>query len=120
MLTTVRLAPVDTNTFPTDAVITHTPLTGTMMFPEYGDVIDPLHVTKGFEGEHPMGEFVQDVTVSGIDWTYVANWPCIVLNFSEYAAPALSWPVFDVKAGTAQIKTMADKAITMRTINTSA
>src|SRR5712692_8453238 len=100
---TVKLALVSTYTLPTFAVITQTPLTGTMTFPEYGDVMDPLHVTKGFEGEHPMGEFVHDVTVSGMDWTYVANWPCIVLNFSEYAAPALSWPVLEVKAGTAQI-----------------
>src|SRR5712691_11221118 len=101
---TVKLALVSTYTLPTFAVITQTPLTGTMTFPEYGDAMEPLHVTKGFGGEHPNpdADAEHSVTVSGIDAAYVANWPRPVLNFSEYAAPALSRPVWDVKVGTTQ------------------
>ncbi len=95
---------------------------GTRTFPEYGDVMDPLHITNGFEGEHPNpdADAQHGVTVSGIDETYVANWPLTVVNFSEYAAPALSWPVWDVKVGTTQTKMMVDMIITITTINTSA
>ena len=66
---TVRFAPVSTYTLPTDAVIVHTPLTGTMTFPEYGDDMEPLQVTKGLEGEHPNpdADSEQSVTVSGIE-----------------------------------------------------
>jgi len=82
--------------------------------------MDPLHVTNGLEGEHPMGDAVQGSTGSGVRWTNVANWPLTVVNFSEYAAPALSWPVWDVKVGTTQTKMMVDMIITITTINTSA
>jgi hypothetical protein len=91
-----------------------------MTSPEYGDVMDPVHVTNGLEGEHPMGDAVHGSTVSGMDWTNVANWPLTVVNFSEYAAPALSWPVWDVKVGTTQTKMMVDMIITITTIITSA
>ena len=91
-----------------------------MTSPEYGDVMDPLHVTNGLEGEHPMGDAVQGSTGSGSDWTNVANWPLTVVNFSEYAAPALSWPVRDVKVDTTQTNMMVDMIITITTIITSA
>src|SRR2546425_12558767 len=96
------------------------PLIGTMTSPEYGDVMDPVHVTNGLEGEHPMGDAVHGSTVSGMDWTNVANWPLTVVNFSEYAAPALSWPVWDVNVGTTQTKMIVDMIITITTIITSA
>lgn len=46
VLTTVRFAPEDTNTFPTDAVITHTLLEGTKIFAEVGEVTgdEDVHV----------------------------------------------------------------------------
>jgi hypothetical protein len=114
--TTVKLAPDDTNTFPTDAVIKHTPFEGTKILAEVAKVTgdDDVHVWYGVHGGGLLS------TSSGIDWTNVANWPFIVLNFSEYPAPALSWPVLDVKVGPAQIKTIVDMIITMTTINTSA
>lgn len=113
---TVKVAPEDTNTFPTDAVITHTLLEGTRIFAAVGKVTgdDAVHV---WYGVHGGGVFLK---VSGIDWTNDANWPFIVLNFSEYPAPALSWPVLDVRVGPAQIITIVDMIITMITINTSA
>jgi hypothetical protein len=48
---------------------------GTWTFPEYGDVMDPLHVTNGAGAEHPNpdADAEHGVTVSGIDETYVAN-----------------------------------------------
>lgn len=83
---TIKLAPGETNTLPTDAVIEHAPLEGTKIFAEVGKVTgdDDVQVWYGVGGE---GLFL---TVSGMDWTNVANWPCMVLKFSEYAAPALS------------------------------
>jgi len=84
--TTVKLAPGETNTLPTDAMIEQALLEGTKIFAEVGKVTgdDDVQVWCG------VGEEGLFLTVSGMDWTNVANWPCMVLKFSEYAAPALS------------------------------
>src|SRR2546428_13769886 len=96
------------------------PLIGTMTSPEYGDVMDPVHVTNGLEGEHPMGDAVHGSTVSGLDWTNLANWPLTVVDFSEYAAPALSWLVWVGNVCATQTTMIVDMTITITSIITSA
>jgi len=75
--TTVKLAPGETNTLPTDAMIEQALLEGTKIFAEVGKVTgdDDVQVWCG------VGEEGLFLTVSGMDWTNVANWPCMVLKF---------------------------------------
>ena len=65
---TVRVALVDTNTFPTDAVIVHTPFDGTKMFAVVGEFTgdDCVQVWYGVYGPGLV------LTPSGVDWTNVA------------------------------------------------
>ncbi len=90
-----------------------------------GEVVGELHVVGLETGHIPDGMLaqvssVQAYTVSGSEGANVAKLPHTVENFSAYAAPELSCPVFDWKVGTTQMKTIADIIITMSTIITSA
>ena len=87
------------------------------MFADVGRMtgVSAVHVVYGVYGPGLV------LTVSGVDWTNVAYWPCRVRNFSKYAAPVVSWPlVFVWRTGTTQMKTMVDKTMTMAIIMASA
>jgi len=119
---TVKFDPVVAKTLPTFAVMTQTPLAGTIMVAVVATVIDPVQVTA-LEGGHrlePRGVPMHESTSSGLDGAKVAKFPHSVENFSAYAAPELSCPVLDWNVGTAQMKTIEDRTITISSMSTSA